>query len=63
MSIYEPGFLQERKSRPRRSFKGTHYTGGFSDHYPVYVDLIIDLTGANSSDSFDTIPKTPYHNL
>ena len=63
MSIYEPGFLQERKSRPRRSFKGLHYTGGFSDHYPVFVDLIIDQTGVNPSEPSATIPKTPDHNL
>ena len=44
MSIYSPDYLQERESRPKRSFKGAHYTGGFSDHYPVYVDLIIDQT-------------------
>lgn len=43
MSIYAPSFLQDRRHRPRRSFKGLHYTGGFSDHYPVYLDLIIDL--------------------
>ena len=44
MEIYAPDYLQDQRHRPRRSFKGPHYTGGFSDHYPVYVDLIIDQT-------------------
>ena len=48
MEIYAPDYLQDQRHRPRRSFQGTHYTGGFSDHYPVYVDLIIDQTEKDS---------------
>ena len=63
IEIYAPDYLQDRHHRPRRSFQGTHYTGGFSDHYPVYVDLIIDQTGVNPSVPSATIPKIPDHNL
>lgn len=43
MTIYAPSYLQDKRHRPRRSFQGLHYTGGFSDHYPVYLDLIIEI--------------------
>jgi endonuclease/exonuclease/phosphatase family metal-dependent hydrolase len=26
--------------KPFRSFQGPHYTGGYSDHLPVFVDLV-----------------------
>ena len=28
------------KGRPFRTFSGTRYLGGYSDHYPVYVKLL-----------------------
>ena len=41
-----PLLLERDKSRegkkPRRTFLGTHYHGGVSDHLPVWVKLIID---------------------
>ena len=41
-----PMLLERDKSRggkkPRRTFLGTHYHGGVSDHLPVWVKLIID---------------------
>jgi len=32
--------LDEDTGRPYRSFKGPVFTGGFSDHLPVYLDLV-----------------------
>lgn len=40
MKIYSPPNMQI-DGRPRRSFRGMRYTGGFSDHYPIYLDLVI----------------------
>ena len=43
-SIYSPGELITREGKyrgyPRRSFENGKYNGGYSDHYPVYVELI-----------------------
>lgn len=44
--VFKPEFLLERDNssgnkKPRRTYLGTTYTGGFSDHLPVYVDLLI----------------------
>ena len=42
-SIYDPEFLKQRhgkyKGTPHRTFGGRNYTGGYSDHFPVYVTL------------------------
>jgi hypothetical protein len=43
--IFSPGFLLEDDpqwlgSRPFRTYRGYSYHGGFSDHLPVYIDLI-----------------------
>ena len=42
--IYNPKFLISNKGRykgyPFRSFSWGTYTGGYSDHYPVYMHLI-----------------------
>ncbi len=43
--IVKEDFLLEKDEKylgikPHRSFVGRHYKGGFSDHLPVYVDLI-----------------------
>lgn len=40
MNIFAPQSMQIN-GRPRRSFRGSKYTGGFSDHYPIYLDLVI----------------------
>ncbi|MFK7933746.1 MAG: hypothetical protein AB8G22_09560 [Saprospiraceae bacterium] len=41
--IYEPEFItfthDEYGKTPNRTFGGDNYYGGFSDHYPVYVEL------------------------
>ncbi len=29
--------------KPFRSFQGYYYTGGFSDHLPVYIDIVVSL--------------------
>ncbi|MGL4332055.1 MAG: endonuclease [Bacteroidales bacterium] len=45
--IFAPDFLlQENKKGekvPKRTFRGTFYTGGYSDHLPVFMDLKIKL--------------------
>ncbi len=41
--IFDPHFLQEksgkRKGAPKRSFIGKWHQGGFSDHFPVFVNF------------------------
>ena len=43
-AIFNKGFLTQRRGRykgyPFRSFSNNQYTGGYSDHYPVYMYLI-----------------------
>lgn len=43
--IFAPDFLLQENSGgvkvPKRTYKGTFYTGGCSDHLPVYMDLKI----------------------
>lgn len=44
--IFSPEFLSEKDEkyggvRPYRTNAGPRYLGGFSDHYPIYMDLII----------------------
>ncbi|CAA0149329.1 endonuclease [Tenacibaculum maritimum] len=43
-SIFNKQFLINKKGRykgyPKRSFSRGKYTGGYSDHYPVYIHLI-----------------------
>lgn len=45
-AIFNKKFLTEKKGRfkgyPFRSFSSGKYTGGYSDHYPVYMYLIKD---------------------
>lgn len=41
--IFDKAFLQEWKGRqkglPFRTFRGKRYLGGYSDHFPVYINL------------------------
>lgn len=40
--IFSPAFLRSGKG-PKRSFRGTRFiSGGFSDHYPVYIDISVE---------------------
>ena len=45
-NIYNPNYLTNSKGRykgyPYRSFSNNSFTGGYSDHYPVYIYLIRD---------------------
>ena len=45
--VYNPRYLQNPRGRykgyPYRSFADGHYTGGYSDHFPVYVYLIKEV--------------------
>lgn len=43
-SVFAPSFLSEKDkyggyAHPKRSYKGPHYMGGYSDHYPVVADF------------------------
>ena len=42
-AIFDPDFLKQQKGRykgtPYRTFGGRNYTGGYSDHFPVYIIL------------------------
>lgn len=38
--IFAPPYLRDKDGKPRRSFKGTTYVGGYSDHFPVFLDII-----------------------
>nr|WP_299340228.1 endonuclease/exonuclease/phosphatase family protein [Allomuricauda sp.] len=43
-SIFAPSFIRVQRGRykgyPLRTYSGGNYTGGFSDHFPVYLFLI-----------------------
>lgn len=45
--VYNEKYLQTKsgqyKGYPYRTFSGNNYTGGFSDHFPVYVFLVKEL--------------------
>ncbi len=42
--IYAPSYLKTKQGKfkgyPHRTYAGGNYTGGFSDHFPVYLHLI-----------------------
>jgi len=38
--IFKPEWLLDTKNRPWRTYQGPAYKGGFSDHLPVYVDIM-----------------------
>ena len=44
--IFKPDWLLEPETnnsgmKPFRTYRGMKYAGGFSDHLPVYLDLIL----------------------
>lgn len=43
--VFQPKWLLYKSSKfglmPFRTFEGFKYTGGFSDHFPIYCDLIV----------------------
>lgn len=39
MQIFNPDWIKNSDGTPFRSFKGPIFTAGYSDHFPVYVDL------------------------
>lgn len=45
--IYNPSYMTAKKGRykgyPKRSFVGATWTGGYSDHFPVYTYLIKEV--------------------
>ena len=47
ITIYNPDFLSERDLiysgyKPLRTYSGYSYSGGFSDHYPVFIDFYLN---------------------
>jgi len=42
--IYNPSYLITKRGKylgyPFRSFDNNHYSGGYSDHFPVYIELV-----------------------
>lgn len=51
IGVFNPSFMTQQigtyKGYPLRSFSGTSYTNGYSDHYPVYMDLTKPLAPRN----------------
>ena len=49
--VFNPPFLMQKdgqyKGYPLRSFVGTVWQGGYSDHFPVYVVIVRSSTGAD----------------
>ena len=47
VGIYNPSFLITQDGRfkgyPHRTYAGGSYTGGFSDHFPVYITIIKEV--------------------
>ncbi len=47
MSVFSPSYLKTQegpwKGYPFRSFSGNNYTGGYSDHFPVYTIIIKEI--------------------
>ncbi|MDC3388453.1 endonuclease/exonuclease/phosphatase family protein, partial [Flavobacteriaceae bacterium] len=45
--IYNPSYMINKKGKykgyPYRSFVGSNWTGGYSDHFPVYSYLIKEI--------------------
>lgn len=39
-TIHNPKWLQDKKGHPRRTYLGTFYQGGVSDHFPVLVKAV-----------------------
>ena len=43
-NIFNPNYMTQKKGRykgyPFRSWNGANFTGGYSDHYPVYIYLL-----------------------
>ncbi|MDO6737595.1 endonuclease/exonuclease/phosphatase family protein [Wenyingzhuangia sp. 2_MG-2023] len=46
--IYNPSYMTLQKGKykgsPKRSFSGGSYLGGYSDHYPVYIYLLQEIS-------------------
>ncbi|MDO4770804.1 endonuclease/exonuclease/phosphatase family protein [Porphyromonas sp.] len=37
--VFDPEYLRQKNGNPKRSFRGNHYAYGYSDHFPVYIDI------------------------
>lgn len=50
--IFNPSFMTSKtgqyKGYPLRSFVGSTFTGGYSDHFPVYIYLVKEVTSTGS---------------
>ena len=61
--IYNPSFMTNKTGRykgyPYRSFLGSTFTGGYSDHFPVYVYLVKEIsTEEKMNEALDDAQKT-----
>ncbi len=61
--IYNPSFLTTKtgafKGYPLRSFLGSTFMGGYSDHFPVYIYLVKEIgTGENLKQAIITAQET-----
>lgn len=61
--IYNPSFLSNKTGRykgyPYRSFLGSTFTGGYSDHFPVYIYLVKEvLQDENLKETSSPVPET-----
>lgn len=60
--IFSPPFLLTsdktwRGVRPRRTYYGFRYEGGYSDHLPILVDFLLDTSGDTSPDRNVPVPS------
>lgn len=61
--IYNPRFLSNKTGRykgyPYRSFLGSTFTGGYSDHFPVYIYLVKEVSqDENLEETSSPVPET-----
>ncbi len=59
--IYNPSFMTNKtgsyKGYPFRSFVGSTFTGGYSDHFPVYVYLVKEITSNPTDEKMEKASK------
>lgn len=52
-TVFRPAWLVQSSGKfngyPKRSFSGVNFTGGFSDHFPVYLQLETAATAASGA--------------
>ncbi|MDD4820303.1 MAG: hypothetical protein PHD21_05665 [Flavobacteriales bacterium] len=41
-TVFHPQYMLSQSGKPLRTYSGETYTGGFSDHLPIYIDLTLN---------------------